>query len=245
MRFSLALPLLLWACLPPSGVAQDRAWLLQASYGAHTAAGDLEERFGGGFAIGGGVSYLFAGTNWQVGVRAQLGFGADVKQDVLNDLRTRDGFLIGNQRVPADVQLRERYLFAGPSVGYTLAFGANRRSGILMRTAMGYLRHWIRIQTDASQGVQPLLEEKLAGYDRLTSGPAINQLLGYQLLNPERGFNFFIGLEGTLGLTHPVRAFDVPTAAPPPDNLRNDWIFGARAGLIIPLYRGEGREMYY
>ena len=223
----------------------DRAFLLQAGYGVHTAAGDLSDRFDGGFAVDGGVAYTPARSNWQFGVRAHFGFGNTVEDDVLADLRTRDGFLIGNQRTPANVQLRQRYLFVGPSVGYTLSIGDNQRSGVLLRTALGYLRHWIHVQADPSQGVQPLLPERIAGYDRLTGGPSLHQFVGYQLLSRNRSVNFYIGVEALLAFTRPLRAFDVPTGTPLPDATRNDIILGARAGIIVPIYAGEGREIYY
>ena len=223
----------------------DRAFLIGAGYGPFVSAGDLSERFGNGFAIDGSLAYLPANSNWEIGVRATFGFGAEVKEDVLRDLRTTDGFIIGNQREPADIQLRQRQLFVGPSIGYTFRIGRNRRAGLNVRTSLGYFSHRIRLQRDVVQGVAPLYPELLGGYDRLTGGPAIYQFLGYQVLSENRRINFYAGADALAGFTRPRRGFDVPTGAPLPDDLRADLTLGVRIGLVIPIYFGEGREIYY
>ena len=223
----------------------DKALLINVGYGRVISAGDLTDRFGNGFAIDGGVAYLLKNSNWQFGIRAVYGFGTEVKEDVLADLRTRDGFIVGNQREPADVQLRQRQLFIGPSVGYTFRLGGNQRSGINLRTSIGYYAHRIRLQRDVVQGVAPLYPELIGGYDRLTGGPAWYQFVGYQTLSRDRRINFYVGADVLFGLTKPLRAFDVPTGAPLPDEVRGDANLGVRAGLIIPLYFGEGRQIFY
>jgi hypothetical protein len=223
----------------------DRGVLVGLGYGPFTSAGDLGDRFGGGFAVGGAVDYTAANSGWQFGLMAQYGFGSEVKEDVLASLRSSANSLIGNQREPADINLRQRQLFIGPRAGYTLAVGNNRRAGIQLRTAVGYFYSRIRIQQDPVQFV-PQLEERLqAGYDRLAGGPAIYQFIGYQQLARDRRLNFFAGVEATAGFTTNLRSFDIPTGGPPPDGGRTDLVLGFRAGLILPIYIGEGREIFY
>ncbi|NJC28288.1 hypothetical protein [Neolewinella antarctica] len=245
----LALPNYTGTCVRAQGLAGaknlDRAILFQVGYGLFNSAADLNDRFGNGFAFDGGVSYLPANSNWAFGVHANFGFGSDVKEDILADLRTSDGFLIGNQREPADVKLRQRQLFVGPSVGYTFRIGGNQRAGINLRTSLGYFAHRIRIQDDPVQTVAAIFEENRAGYDRLTGGPAIYQFFGYQHLSENRRINFYVGADLLAGFTKPSRAFDVPTGAALPDDRRTDVALGIRAGLIIPIYLGEGREIFY
>ena len=223
----------------------DRGILFSAGYGIYQSAGDLADRFGNGFAIDGGLSYLGRNSNFEFGVRANYGFGNEVKEDVLADLRVREGFIVGNMRDPADIQLRQRQLFVGPMVGYTFRIGTNQRSGINLRTSVGYFFSRIRVQQDAIQGVSPLQPEKLAGYDRLTGGPAIYQFVGYQTLSENRRINFYVGADILAGFTKPLRAFDIAAGGPLPNEIRTDLALGLRAGLIIPIYFGEGREIYY
>lgn len=248
------LPLLLFLLLPLFAAAQglagernaDRGLLIEISYGPVSPAGELADRYGRGFALGGGIDYLLKGKNLQIGAMGMFGFGNIVKEDVLAGLRGTAGFVISNQRSPADIQLRQRHLFLAPRLGYTFPLGEkNRRAGIKVSTAVGYLAHWIRIQQDAVQEVIQVEGDRRAGYDRLTGGPAVYQFVGYQQLALNRRLNFYLGADLLAGFTKPLRAFDVPSAAPSDQSGRTDLILGLRAGFILPLYFGEGREIFY
>lgn len=223
----------------------DGAVLVNLGYGPFTTTGDLGDRFGGGWSIDGGATWMPKNSNFEFGFRAQYGFGTEVKEDVLAGLRTREGLIIGNQRSPADIQLRHRQFFMGPAVGYTLPLGKNKRAGIHLKTSLGYFFHRIRLQDDVVQVVPQLRENLAPGYDRLTGGFAVHQFVGYQQLAQDRRLNFYIGAEIMSGFTKALRNFDIPTGAPPSTEGRTDIVLGAKAGLIIPLYFGEGREIFY
>ncbi|MEO0732609.1 MAG: hypothetical protein AAFZ52_07230 [Bacteroidota bacterium] len=245
--------LLVLLFLPVASAAQslagaknlDAALSAYVGYGPFASAGDLNERFGSGFAIDGGLSWTPANSGWELGARVQYGFGNEVKEDVLAGLRTRDGFIVGNQREPADVQLRQRQLFVGPTLGYTLRISRNQRAGLHLKFSPGYFFHRIRIQDDPIQGVAPLADALRPSYDRLTGGFAVHQFLGYQQLAENRRLNFYVGGEILAGFTKGLRAFDIPTGGPPSSNGRTDMLFGLKVGLIIPFYFGEGREIFY
>jgi len=223
----------------------DGAVLVNLGYGPFASAGDLGDRFGGGWSIDGGATWMPKNSNLEFGFRVQYGFGTQLKEDVLSGLRTREGFIIGNQRSPADIQLRQRQLFIGPAAGYTLALGKNKRAGIHLKTSLGYFFHRIRLQEDVVQVVPQLRDDLLPGYDRLTGGFAVHQFLGYQQLALDRRLNFYLGGEVMAGFTKALRNFDIPTGAPPSSDGRTDIVLGVKAGLIIPLYFGEGREIFY
>lgn len=245
--FSLAC--LLGTALSAQGLAGarnlDAGLLVDLGYGPFVSAGDLGDRFGGGWSIDGGLSWLPKNSNLEFGFRVQYGFGSEVKEDVLAGLRTREGLVIGTQRSPADVQLRQRQLFIGPSAGYTLALGENKRAGIHLKTSLGYFFHRIRLQEDVVQVVPQLRENLRPGYDRLTGGFAVHQFVGYQQLALDRRLNFYLGAEIMAGFTKALRNYDIPTGAPPSQDGRTDIILGAKAGIVIPLYFGEGREIFY
>ena len=223
----------------------DRAILLNFGYGPFRSAGDLADRFGGGFALDGGVDYAPPSGPWQVGLMVAFGFGNSVKEDVLAGLRTDAGFLIGNQRQPAEVALRQRQLFVGPRFGYTLPLGKNARAGLKSSTAVGYFYSRIRLQADPVQFVPQIDGRRAAGYDRLAGGPALYQFLGYQQLALDRRLNFYLGADLTAGFTRALRAFDVATGGPSPEAGRRDIVLGVRAGIILPLYLGTGEAIYY
>lgn len=223
----------------------DPAVLISFGYGPFSTGGDLADRFGGGFSLNAGVDYLPDEARWEVGWMATYGFGNVVREDVLSGLRTDAGYLIGNQRAPADVALRQRHLFIGPRFGYTFALGANRRAGIKTGTALGYFYSRIRFQEDPVQYLPQIDPARQAGYDRLSGGPALYQFIGYQQLALDRRLNFFIGGEVIVAATRHLRAYDVALAGPSPDDGRRDLVFGLRLGLILPLYFGTGEEIYY
>ncbi|MEM6771272.1 MAG: hypothetical protein AAF597_11880, partial [Bacteroidota bacterium] len=183
----------------------DKSILFYVGYGPISSAGDLADRFGNGWSIDGGLSLMPAQKSLEIGLRVQFGFGNQIKEDVLANLRTTEGFLIGNQREPADVLLRQRQLFIGPSLGYTFKLGDNQRAGIHTKTSIGYFFSRIAAQNDGAQGVSPLNEEFLAGYDRLAGGPAIHQFIGYQQLASDRLLNFYVGAEVMAGFTNQLR----------------------------------------
>lgn len=223
----------------------DRALLFYAGYGPFSPAADLADRFGNGWSIDGGLSLLPGQQSFAVGVRVQFGFGNQVREDVLANLRTMEGFLIGNQREPADIQLRHRQLFLGPSAGYTFALGKNQRAGIHLKSSIGYFFSRIAIQRDPVQGVAPLNEEFLAGYDRLAGGLAFHQFVGYQQLAADGLLNFYVGAEVMAGFTRQLRSFDIPSESVPATEGRQDVLLGLKAGIILPFYLGEGREIFY
>ncbi len=223
----------------------DRGLLTHFGYGPFSSAGDLADRFGNGWSLDGGATWLPANSNLEFGFRVQYGFGTQVKEDVLAQLRTQEGFIIGNQREPADIQLRQRQLFIGPSLGYTFRIGNNQRAGFHLKTSAGYFFHRIRFQKDPVQNVPQLAPELAVGYDRLTGGFALHQFVGFQQLALDRRLNFYLGGELMAGFTKALRNFDYVTGAPPVADGRMDLILGLKAGLIIPFYFGEGREIYY
>ncbi len=224
---------------------EDAVIMPYLGYGPFSTGGDIADRFGSGWSIDGGVAFTPKGANLEFGLRAQFGFGDQVKEDPLASLRTEQGFLIGTSREPAGIQLRHRQFFIGSSVGYTLKIGANKRAGVHLKSTFGYLFHKIRYQKDPLQRVPQLDDDFLPGYDRLTGGFAVHQFIGYQQLALDGILNFYAGAELTAGFTKHLRQLDYDTGLPPVQDGRTDLILGLKAGLIIPFYLGEGREIFY
>lgn len=225
----------------------DPAFMFSAGYGPQTTIGDIGDRFGNVWAIELGLDYLTGKANsWQFGLMGQFIFGTDVREDVLSGLRTSSGFIVGNQRDPADVQLRMRGYYGGVRIGKTFSFGGkNPRAGLKIAVGGGWLSHRIRIQNDPAQTVNQIIGEYRAGYDRLTEGPAAYQFIGYQQLSLNRRVNVFAGVEVIEGFTSNRRDYDFSSANLLEDDNRLDILVGVRAGLIIPFYIGEGREIFY
>lgn len=223
----------------------DPAILINMGYGRQFTAGDLNDRFGNDWAIEASVDYLAKNSSWSFGVMGQYMFGSLVKQDVLAPLRTRNGFIIGNQRDPADVQLRMRAYFGGLRVGKIIPLSQdNPRSGIKIALGAGWLEHWIRIQRDPSQSINQLVGDYKTGYDRRSSGPALYQFIGYHHLSLNGRVNYFFGAEFLEGFTQERRDFNF-TDQTVLKKERLDLIAGLRLGITIPIYTGEGKEIFY
>ncbi len=221
---------------------KGKAILLHLSGGVQKPGGDLADRFGNNGALGGGVEFLTA-NNWIIGTETQFYFGRDVKDDPLTFLRTPDGDIIGNDRNIATVALRQRGLYLGGAVGRLFTFKKDARSGLRLNLGAGWTYHKIRIQDD-TRSVTQLTGDYLKGYDRLSSGLAFNEFIGWQNLAPNRRSNWMIGFEFNQGLTENRRSWDFAEMKKL-DGRRLDLRFGLRATWTLPFYIGSASKIYY
>lgn len=223
------------------------AFNINASFGAAKPSGDLAKRFGNSLGVGGGIEYVKIPSGWSYSLSAQYIFGQEVYEDVLAKIRTTDGNIIGETNAYADVALRMRGLYTGASVAKIIKLhdGGNRFGGIRLALGGGWLNHHIRIQ-DNSQGSVPQLDVQYAkGYDRRSSGIALTQFIGYQMVSRDRTFNFFAGFEFTEGFTQNRRGFNFDTMQRD-DLKRRDILYGVRVGWSIPIFTNvNANELEY
>lgn len=221
------------------------AWLPEVSYGAHLPGGDMAARFGPNFSIGAAFQRLSAKGNYLYGLQGQFLFGSEVREDVLSGLRTKEGYIIGNDRSPADIQLRERGWYLGVQVGKLWGLTSdNPRSGIRASVGVGMLQHRIRIQEDPLRAVQQVQGVYASGYDRYSSGPAAYQWLGYQVFSKDGRINLYLGFEGMQAITQGRRNIQFDLKIPYREN-RLDLLWGIRAGWVVPIYTSKGRTIWY
>ena len=233
---------LLMLSMRAGGLAQDppqntgRALLTTFSYGWQIPGGDLSERYGDNFSLGLQTDFLTANSQWLFGLSGQFLFGSNVKTDVLSGLRTPEGFIIGNDRQPASIQLRERGFYLGVEGGRLFALSSdNPRSALRLTLGGGLLQHQIRLQNDPLRSVPQIEGPYEKGYDRLTNGLALRQYIGYQLLGTDRRANFSVGIECMQGFTRNRRIFNFDTRRRE-NETRLDLLFGIRLGWILPFY---------
>jgi len=224
---------------------EGNAILANFSYGYQFPLADLKDRFGNSGVLHIGSEYWTA-DNWIIGVESSFLFGNIVKEDILANLRTAEGFIIANDRTVADVQLRERGIYVGGVVGKLFSLSeANERAGIKVTLGAGILQHKIRIQDEPTKVVAPLSGAYRKGYDRLTNGLTLTQFIGYQVLSTNRQVNFTLGVEFVEGFTQNRRSFNFDTRMQDAA-MRLDMLLGLRLTWTLPFYLNEdGKEIIY
>lgn len=247
--FALVLVISAWGQKRPGSAGPlnvGKAYLFSISYGLQTPAGDLIDRFGPNANLGLGLDFLSAKGNWTLGFDGNYLFGQEVKTNVLANLLTPEGYIIGNDKTYADIQLRERGFFVGARIGKIISlFPTVHRSGIKISLSTGLFQHKIRIQKDPIREVPQLSGDYRKGYDRLTNGLAFSEFIGYQMLSANRRINFYAGIECLQAFTQSRRDFNFDTRERDKQK-RLDMLFGIRVGWILPFYFGkEADEVFY
>jgi hypothetical protein len=226
------------------GNNSGKAILFNFGYGPQIPLADLADRFGLNYAVEVSGDYLTP-NNWAFGLQSQYLFGSQVDEDVLADLRTESGAIIGNDREPADIQLRERGFYLGLRVGKLIGLSkANERSGIRINLGVGLLQHRIRIQEDPFRVVPQLIDDYQKGYDRLTNGLAIHQFVGYQTIGKNNGIHLTAGFEFFEGFTQNRRSFNFDTQVSDTAQ-RLDILAGFRVSFSLPIFLGNAEDRYY
>ncbi|WP_367390521.1 hypothetical protein [Lewinella sp. LCG006] len=226
------------------GSNSGKAILLNFGYAPQIPLGDLDDRFGLNFAPEVSADFI-TDNNWLIGLQGLYIFGSNVEEDVLAGLRTESGDIIGNDREPADILLRERGWYLGVRAGRLIGlFEDNPRSGIRLNLGVGLLQHRIRVQQDPFRSVPQIEGEYLKGYDRLTNGLALHQFVGYQVIGRNTGINITAGFEFYEGFTQNRRSFDFDTRMTDTSD-RLDILAGFRFSFTLPFYLGNAEDVYY
>lgn len=220
------------------------AVMIMPSFGVYIPAADMRERTNVMFGIGGSAMIKLK-SNWVVGATGSFMFNETVTQEGLMDnllpVIAGDGRLAG-----LSITMRGFSFFANAGKIIPISRKPNRNSGLLLMLGGGYLQHKIRI--DAT-GLTPQAQGAyLKGYDRLTTGFALSQFVGYVYLDNKKIVNFFAGFEFIEAFTRNRRGFNYDTGQPDGKD-RIDFLPGFRLGWIFPIYKrtvkGESDRYYY
>ena len=221
------------------------AFLVGIHYGIGFPLGDLDERFGQHNAIGLSPTYMFS-KGWIFGLKGRYFFGNTVEEEgILQNLITERGFIIGNNRGPVSLSLKERgFAFHATAAKLFDLSESKSRSGIKVTSGVGVLWHRIRLQDDTRSAIQ-LFEPYDKGYDRLTGGPSVLLDVSYQYMSEDRGFNFNVGINYTYARTENLRGFNYDTREFA-DEKRNDHFLSLYATFILPIYgTTDASKIYY
>lgn len=204
----------------------------------------MADRFGANSNVG--VSFLHKlKSNWIYGAEWDIIFGNNIEEDgILDNLKTSDGFIIGEDGLAADVILYQRGFYGSLKFGRVLPIlNRNPSSGLVVMLGGGIIQHKIRIDV-ANNTAPQLTDETKKGYDRLTNGFALNQFVGYLNLSNNRLANFYVGVDVTEAWTKNRRSYNHDTMMRD-DKQRLDLLYGLRFGWIIPFYKRGSVRTYY
>ncbi len=207
-------------------------------------SGDFEDTFEQANTVGAAFG-LKTASNFQFELEGNFMFGSRVNRvGLLSGIANERGDITDSQGelVKISYDLRGFNVFASVGKLFPLKF-TNQNSGILTQLGVGYLQHKIFI--DYRDGdVFQLSEEMLKGYDRLHSGFAMKQFIGYQHFGKKNLYNFYIGIEVQQGFTKNRREYNYDTQSFDLGR-KLDFLYGVRAGWSIPIRERASEEFYY
>lgn len=219
-------------------------YMIGAAGSAQWPQADMANRFGKSYSVG-GFFQLKTKKNLLFSFDGDYITGNDVIEPFLmQNITTRDGAFIGSDGKFANVVVTEAGYDFTLRVGKIFsALGHNKNSGLLVSVGAGFIQHKIRID-DKDKTVEQLKGDYKKGYDRLTNGLLCRQLIAYQFFSNNRLVNFFIGAEFNEGFTASRRNFNFDTMEAD-TKARQDFLFGIKAGWIIPFYPRNKNIFYY
>jgi hypothetical protein len=219
----------------------NRIFSFQAGYSALSPSGDLGKRFGFINQVSGGINYKTK-TNWLFGFETGYQFGNEIKEvGLLKNLTNSGGFISNNTGLAADIAVSQRGLCYFAQVGKIISISKrNSNSGILVNAGFGHYTHKINISVPKND-IASLSPELIKGYDRMTGGFALQQMIGYQLYSNNRYYNFFIAAYAMQAFTQSYRKYNYDVMQYDTAK-RLDIAFGIKFGWMIPVYLSGGKN---
>lgn len=209
--------------------------------------GDLAQRYGlhGEANLAG---YFKTKSNWLFGLELGYLFGEDVKENTLGDLLTPEGLIIGRIGRSSTISLQQRGLkLPFLKVGKLFvpsnlpAFMDKQASGFFATAGVGYFQHQISIAVNSE--LEFLQGKGGRGYDRMCSGVALNETLGFMMMHRQRWYGAYAAVDFVQGFTQSQR-YDFSTNSYD-GRIRNDLTYNLRLGLILPIFPISEAEVLY
>jgi hypothetical protein len=212
------------------------------AYGINFPGGDLKDRYNTNlhFSVFGKHTIK---NNFFYGIDFTFMFGNEVKEDVLKNFRTPEGFYLGSGGLGTDVFLRQRGLTLTAMTGKIFPLNTGKRSGIKIAAGAGVLQHNIRFLDD-NNAIAQLAGDLRRGYDRMSRGVTLRQELGYVILSKNRRLNFDLSFVFFQGFTKEIRPINFDTGLPSKSS-RLDLGFGIQLAWILPFYINSSETIYY
>lgn len=219
--------------------------LISVHYAGHLPEGNMVSRFGVSSIVGGGFG-IKTKKNWTLSAEYSFIFGNNVKNqdNYFHAIKNSNGYIIDANGMFAAVFLYERGYNLSLQIGKQFRFlNPNPNSGPFIQIGFGYLQHKVRIENQDKVAYQ-VVGDYAKGYDRLTSGLSLTEIVGYRFLSDNKLLNFYFGFEFNQAFTMCRRSYNIDDMKRD-DTKRIDMLNGFRVGWIVPLYNRAPKEYYY
>ena len=253
LSMKLVFPLVFYLLISNAYFAQNsikdsvfsRPWI-SAEYGGNWTSGDLADRYGFMNHIGIMAGYKTK-KNYFFGMESCFHFGNDIRLSGLFDhLVDSFGNITDENGDIAGVLVYPRGFSTNIAIGKIFpVFGSNKNSGLFIHGGIGYLWHYMKIETNNHVIPQIELEYK-KGYDRLTTGVNLHQFVVYNFMSNSGSYHFYGGFYAQEGFTKNRRTifYDQPEI-PVSTELRLDVQIGFKLGWVIPIYKRQPKDFYF
>ena len=245
-KFLICLSILLFTCTAlRAQTVGKKKFLVGLNYAQGFPAGDLDKRYGGHLLVGTSVEWVHPSMRWVFGAEGDYLFGNRVKEDVVSEMRTTGGKLIGSDFFLTHINLKMRGFQIYGTAGYQQFLGGKgHQHYLLMKGGLGWLQHFYRIQDD-NRSLSQFTEEFKKGYDRLTAGPSATVGAYYRFFHRNGKVNAQIGGQLYYGSTKSLRSYQYDLGEISKSR-RTDINFGLRVGWLFAIYgKGKADEIYY
>ncbi len=214
----------------------NKIFNFQFTYNAQFPSGDWAKIYGLSHGLGFGVNYKSI-TNWHFSLEGNYILSENLKDAVnLINLTNSNGNTINsNNGTPATVSVTMRGWSGFAKVGKIFPVSRlNKNHGFIVQVGAGFLTHYLNYSI-SQNNVPQLNEDFQRGYDKLHSGYALNQFVGYYFQGENRFTNFFAGFDFTQAFTQNLRGYNYDERRY--DNAsKNDNMVALRFGWMIPIY---------
>lgn len=228
---------------PDKYLFSNKIFNLQFLYNYHVPSGDIAKTYGNFNSVGTGGMFKLK-NNWIFTGEFNYVFGADIlKPQLFDNLITSgtNGYISSIGGAPANYSVNMRGYTGFVKGGRLFAWNKNNmNSGIMINAGIGFIQHRINIQTQQIDIPQLDVNYK-KGYDRLSSGVAFSEFIGYSYQSQNRLINFYLGLEfiqsrtiNRRGYNYDERAFDT--------GVKKDFTTSFKFGWMIPIYLNTKEE---
>lgn len=214
---------------------EARALLICFNYTAQFPLGVLEKRYGFNNNVGFGMGYKLP-RNFTIGLEGNFLFGEKVKENsVLLPIATTTGQHISSDGTLNGITLAQRGFQVRAQVGKIVPVSVkNPNSGFYFQTGLGFIQHQININVREDR--YPQLDKIYRkGYDRLTNGFCLTQMIGGIYLKQKHWLSLYGGFVVDIAFTKSRRNWDFDRAAPDNQN-RVDVLIGAKICWILPVF---------